>query len=459
MVALDAAILMHPQGLGGVGPPRGLHATRSCSASASASSAGARTTCARPSRRASSKLPRSAAATSTEPRQFNLMFETNMGPVAGRGLRGLPAPRDRPGHLRQLQERAPVLAQEAAVRHRADRQVVPQRDHAAATSSSARASSSRWRSSSSCRPPRRRSWYERWTRVAARLVRRSSASGPTTCSCASTTPTSCRTTRARTADIEYLFPMGWSELEGIANRGDFDLTQHAEFSGEKLEYVDSATRRPLRAPRDRALGRRRPRHARVHGRRLRRGGGRGPRARAAAPAPAPGAGEGGRAAAREQGRPARDGARTIYEELRKRMPAEFDTGGSIGKRYRRQDEIGTPWGVTVDHQTMEDDTVTLRDRDSLDAGRASRSTRWATSSSAGSRPPGSRRSWLPASSRGTGSFGERSSESDSRERVTRISIASARWIGSMLWSPRSTRSLWASSSTSACVKPTGGSKR
>jgi glycyl-tRNA synthetase len=48
------------------------------------------------------------------------------------------------------------------------------------------------------------------------------------------------------------------------------------------------------------------------------------------------------------------------------MPAEYDTGGSIGKRYRRQDEIGTPWGVTVDHQTMEDDTVTLRDRDSLE---------------------------------------------------------------------------------------------
>ena len=47
------------------------------------------------------------------------------------------------------------------------------------------------------------------------------------------------------------------------------------------------------------------------------------------------------------------------------MPAEFDSGGSIGKRYRRQDEIGTPWGVTVDHQTLEDDTVTLRDRDSL----------------------------------------------------------------------------------------------
>jgi glycyl-tRNA synthetase len=53
------------------------------------------------------------------------------------------------------------------------------------------------------------------------------------------------------------------------------------------------------------------------------------------------------------------------------MPAEYDTGGSIGKRYRRQDEIGTPWGITVDHQTMDDDTVTLRDRDSLEQDRLS----------------------------------------------------------------------------------------
>jgi glycyl-tRNA synthetase len=59
-------------------------------------------------------------------------------------------------------------------------------------------------------------------------------------------------------------------------------------------------------------------------------------------------------------------ARSIYEQLRELMPAEFDEGGSIGRRYRRQDEIGTPWGVTIDGQTMEDDTVTLRDRDSLE---------------------------------------------------------------------------------------------
>ena len=62
-------------------------------------------------------------------------------------------------------------------------------------------------------------------------------------------------------------------------------------------------------------------------------------------------------------------AREIYEELRRRMPAEFDAGGSIGKRYRRQDEIGTPYGVTVDGQTIEDGTVTVRDRDTLEQDR------------------------------------------------------------------------------------------
>ena len=58
-------------------------------------------------------------------------------------------------------------------------------------------------------------------------------------------------------------------------------------------------------------------------------------------------------------------ARQVYRELRRRVQAEYDEGGSIGKRYRRQDEIGTPWGVTIDHQSVEDHTVTLRERDTL----------------------------------------------------------------------------------------------
>jgi glycyl-tRNA synthetase len=168
-----------------------------------------------------------------------------------------------------------------------------------------------------------------------------------------------------TSDIEYLFPMGWSELEGIANRGDFDLTAHANASGEKLEYVDSATGDRYvpyviepSAGADRATlafmvdaydeeeveGRERV-VLRLH-----------PRLAPVKVAVLP--------LVNKDGQP--ELARKIYEELRSRVPAEFDTGGSIGKRYRRQDEIGTPWGVTVDHQTLEDQTVTLRDRDSLE---------------------------------------------------------------------------------------------
>jgi glycyl-tRNA synthetase len=173
---------------------------------------------------------------------------------------------------------------------------------------------------------------------------------------------------AATSDVEYLFPMGWSELEGIANRTDFDLKRHAEFSGEKLEYVDSATGDRYvpyviepSAGADRALlafmvdaydtdeveGRQRV-VLRLH-----------PRLAPIKVAVLP--------LVNKDGQPEK--AREIYEQLRTLMPAEYDTGGSIGKRYRRQDEIGTPWGVTVDHQTMEDDTVTLRDRDSLDQSR------------------------------------------------------------------------------------------
>ena len=168
-----------------------------------------------------------------------------------------------------------------------------------------------------------------------------------------------------TSDIEYRFPMGFSELEGIANRGDFDLTQHAQHSGEKLEYFDQQTKERYvphviepAAGVDRAMlafivdaydteeveGRQRT-VLRLH-----------PRIAPVKVAVLP--------LVSKEGMP--DRAREIFESIRGRIPAEFDEGGSIGKRYRRQDEIGTPWGVTVDGQTLEDDTVTLRDRDSLE---------------------------------------------------------------------------------------------
>ncbi len=168
-----------------------------------------------------------------------------------------------------------------------------------------------------------------------------------------------------TSDIEYDYPIGWSELEGIANRGDFDLTQHAKFSGDKLEYVDTATQeryvphviepaggvaRTILAllcdayDEEEVEGRTRT-VLRLH-----------PKIAPVKVAVLP--------LVNRDGMP--ELARELYEGLRSQIPTEYDAGGSIGRRYRRQDEIGTPWGITVDGQTTEDRTVTLRDRDSLE---------------------------------------------------------------------------------------------
>ena len=91
-------------------------------------------------------------------------------------------------------------------------------------------------------------------------------------------------------------------------------------------------------------------------------------------------------------------ARELYDALRGRMQAEYDEGGSIGKRYRRQDEIGTPWCITIDHQSLEDRTVTLRDRDSLAQERLPIDSSRPCSAS-GSPRPGARPSWTARAAR------------------------------------------------------------
>ncbi|HEX4720602.1 MAG TPA: glycine--tRNA ligase [Thermoleophilaceae bacterium] len=167
-----------------------------------------------------------------------------------------------------------------------------------------------------------------------------------------------------TSDIEYLFPIGWQELEGVANRGDYDLRQHSEASGTTLEWIGHEERYvPYVIEPALGVGRafltfmcdaydeevvaERPRTVlHLH-----------PRLAPVKVAVLPLVGKD--SAMVEKARP-------LYEDLRKSMSAEYDDSAAIGKRYRRQDEIGTPWGITVDHQTMEDETVTLRDRDSLE---------------------------------------------------------------------------------------------
>ena len=132
-----------------------------------------------------------------------------------------------------------VLPQEAAVRDRPDRQVLPQRDHPAATSSSRTCEFEQMEMEFFVPPARRqRSGTSTWMEGAHALVHRPRHPPEKPACCAPTTPDELSHYSSATSDVEYLFPMGWSELEGIANRGDFDLTQHAKFSGEKLEHVD-----------------------------------------------------------------------------------------------------------------------------------------------------------------------------------------------------------------------------
>jgi len=170
-----------------------------------------------------------------------------------------------------------------------------------------------------------------------------------------------------TSDIEYLFPIGWQELEGVANRGDYDLRQHSEHSGTKLEWIGHEERYvPYVIEPALGVGRSfltfmcdaydeetvadRPRTVlRLH-----------PRLAPVKVAVLPLIGKD--SAMVEKARP-------LYEELRKVMSAEYDDAAAIGKRYRRQDEIGTPWALTIDEQTLEDGTVTLRDRDTLEQER------------------------------------------------------------------------------------------
>jgi glycyl-tRNA synthetase len=167
-----------------------------------------------------------------------------------------------------------------------------------------------------------------------------------------------------TSDIEYLYPIGWQELEGVANRGEFDLTQHTQHSGTKLEWIDpdgnrytphvvepavsierifvallcDAYHEEVVGDRERVVLRLHPKVAPV---------------KAAILPLVP----------RDEGMATR--ARALYEDLRRHHVVEHDDSGQIGRRYRRQDEIGTPWAFTVDEQTLEDETVTVRDRDSL----------------------------------------------------------------------------------------------
>ncbi len=298
----------------------------------------------------------------TEPRQFNLMFETTVGPVQEAGARAFLRPETAQGifinfkNVLQLARRRPPFGI-AQIGKSFRNEITP-------GNFLFRVREFEQMEMEFFVPPddsdewyrywidERLGWYLRHGLRESRL--RVREHGPDERS---------HYSRA-TSDIEYLYPIGWSELEGIANRGDYDLTRHTEFSTTKLEYVapDGSRYVPhviepavsverivvallvdaydeeVVAERERTVLRLHPRMAPV----------------TAAILPLIG---------KDEGMVTK--ARGLYEELRRTQSVEYDDNGAIGRRYRRQDEIGTPWAFTVDEQTLEDDTVTVRDRDSL----------------------------------------------------------------------------------------------
>ena len=325
------------------------------------------------------QLPESGACpncgtkdTFTEARNFNLMFKTHVGPVEDDAVGGLPAAGDRAGHLGQLRQRADDEPEEAAVRYRADRQVVPQRDHPRQL----HLPHARVRADGDgvLRAP------GRGAEVVRVLVRDAPGRGTSTSASPRTMlrlrphdPDELSHYSAGTADVEFMYPWGWGELEGIANRTDFDLKKHAEFSGQDLSYFDQeSNERYVPYVIEPSGGVDRTTLAVLL------------------------------SAYHEEEAPTADGKvekRTVLRfdprlapikvavlplskkddlvdvtakvaaDLRRHWMIDVDTAGSIGRRYRRQDEVGTPLCVTIDFETLDDQAVTIRDRDTMNQER------------------------------------------------------------------------------------------
>ena len=167
-----------------------------------------------------------------------------------------------------------------------------------------------------------------------------------------------------TTDFEYLFPFGWGELWGIADRTDYDLTQHQNHSGQSLEYFDPETNEKyipyvvepslgadrvalaflVEAYDEEVIGEGDTRIVmRFH------------------PALAP-----FKAAVLPLSKKLSEKATALHEELSKHFMVDYDEAGSIGKRYRREDEIGTPFCITYDFDSENDGCVTVRDRDTME---------------------------------------------------------------------------------------------
>jgi glycyl-tRNA synthetase len=298
----------------------------------------------------------------TEARQFNLMFETNVGPIRDGGSQAFLRPETAQGifinfkNVLQLARRRPPFG--IAQTGKSFRNEITPGNFLFRVREFEQMEMEYFVAPSDAEHwyrywiDQRLTWYRRYGLRESRL--RVREHGPEERSHYS----------QGTSDIEYLYPIGWSELEGVANRGDYDLRRHTEFSTTTLEYVGPDGERYVPyviepavsierifvallvdAYDEEVIGERQRTVLRLH-----------PELAPVSAAILP-------LIAKSEGMTT--AARALYGDLRRRHRVEYDDSGAIGRRYRRQDEIGTPFAFTIDEQTLEDQTVTVRDRDSL----------------------------------------------------------------------------------------------
>jgi glycyl-tRNA synthetase len=300
----------------------------------------------------------------TEPRQFNLMFETTVGPVQETGSRVYLRPETAQGifvnfkNVAQLARRKPPFGI-ANVGGRSFRNEITPGNFLFRVLEFEQMEMEYF-----VPPDEAEQWYRYWVDERVAWYKRYGLRD-SHLRVREHSPEELSHYSSATSDLEYLYPIGWSELEGVANRGDFDLTQHTKHSGTTLEWVDAGTGERfvphviepavsiermflaflIDAYDEEVVAERQRTVLRLH-----------PQLAPIKAAVLPLIGKDVEMVAR---------ARALHEELRDDFMVEYDDSGAIGRRYRRQDEIGTPFAFTVDEQTLQDDTVTIRDRDTL----------------------------------------------------------------------------------------------
>jgi glycyl-tRNA synthetase len=363
---LDAAILMHPRVWEASGHVSGftdpMVDCRTCKSRFRADKLADARCPQKPSR-----IPgQHTACDLTEPRQFNLMFKTFMGPVEESAaviyLRPETAQGTYVNYLNVLNSSRQKIPFGIAQIGKAFRNEITPGNFIFRTREFEQMEMQFF-----VRPGTDDEWFERW-----RAVRMAWHEGlglsPSKLRWHQHGPDELAHYAKAAFDIEYEFPFGWQEIEGVHNRTDFDLRRHQEFSGKKLEYFEQATgERYLPYVVETAAGADRVtltvmadayREEMVDAE-IRVVMGFTPQVAPMKVAVLP--------LVKKDGMP--ELALALYQDLRARMPAYYDDGGAIGRRYRRQDEIGTPWCVTIDGETAAQRSVTIRHRDSMEQDR------------------------------------------------------------------------------------------